>query len=167
MKLRIMRWSRFLSIGVMIVLVMLIILLTSGITETEDPVSGYEIVIDRLMEQTAGMTNGVEYLAIDTTQITNLNADEKFNLLKRMQKCNLIVIDSTRSDLEANGMIQNLYFPKGLLIIIETHRANRNTMIMDAQIWRGGAAGFGIKGLELAYVDGQWQFVDSSSVFIA
>lgn len=144
--------------------VMIVTLLNSGIAEAVDPVSGYEIVIDRLMERTAGMTNGVEYLAIDTTQITNLNADEKFNLLKRMQKYNLIVVESTRSDLEANGMIQSLYFNKGLLIIIETHRANRNTMIMDAQIWRGGAAGFGIKGLKLAYVDGQWQWVDSSGV---
>jgi hypothetical protein len=148
-------------------MVVLVILLNSGTDETEDPVSAYEIVVDRLMERTAGMTNGVEYLAIDTTQITNLNADEKFNLLRRMQKYNLIVIESTRSDLEANGMIHNLYSPKGLLIIIETHRANRNTMTMDAQIWRGGAAGFGIKGLKLANVDGQWQWFDSSGVFIA
>lgn len=161
------RRNRLLAVGVLAVLVALAVPLASGSAKAVEPVSAYMLVIDWLMGRAGAMAAGIEYLAIDTTQITNLSAAEKADLLGRMRKYNLTVLENTRTELEAKGLVQNLNFPKGLLIIIETRKANPYAMTMHAQIWRGGAAGFGTKSLRMACDHGQWHIVDFGGVFVA
>ena len=127
----------------------LIILMVAGCSQASvnDPVSAYMVVIDRLMEHAQNLGPGIEYLAIDTTQLIHMNETEKAALQDRMKMYQLTVLERTRAELESDGLIRDLYFEKGLLIEMDSMKFEKDILTMDAQIWRGGAAGFGMNGL--------------------
>lgn len=158
---------RLSSVTIAFLVLSLLIPLVSGCSRTGDPVAAHMIVIDELMDHSQGLESGARYLAVDTTLMTSLDASGKARLMDWLRKFGLEVVAMSRAELEAKGMIRNLHFEDGLLIEISTRKASRNALTLDAQVWRSGAAGVAMKGLQVAYANGQWQIASPGNVRVA
>jgi len=140
---------------------------SDSMTTAVDPVDGYLLVMDILMEKASNIDDGIEYLAVDTTQMVNLTAEGKIRLFKELERYKLTVLDKTQDELEDEGYIVDTFFEKGLWIHIEDNPIHSDSITMEAEILRSGLAAHGITDLEIIFKDGQWQVKSTGPTFVA
>ena len=136
-------------------------------TSVADPVDGYLLVIDILMDKASNIDDGIEYLAVDTTQMVNLTAEGKIRLFNELEQYKLTILDKTQDELEDEGYIVDTVFEKGLWIHIEDNPIHSDSITMEAEILRSGLAAHGIKDLVIIFQDGQWQVKSTGLTFKA
>lgn len=136
-------------------------------TTEADSVDAYLLVIDMLMGKASNIDDGIEYLAVDTTQMVNLTAEGKIRLFKELERYKLTLLDKTQDELEDEGYIVDTFFEKGLWIHIEDNQIHSDAITMEAEILRSGLAAHGITDLEIIFQDGQWQVKSTGPTFVA
>jgi len=136
-------------------------------TSVADPVDGYLLVIDILMDKASNIDDEIEYLAVDTTQMVNLTAEGKIRLFNELERYKLTILDKTLDELEDEGYIVDFVFKKDLWIHIEDNPIHSDSITMEAEILRSGLAAHGIKDLVIIFQDGQWQVKSTGLTFKA
>lgn len=111
------------------------------VSEGDDLVGLYTKVIDDLWNTDEGLNSGVEILAFDLTDTTNLSESEKQALAYVVGNAyELQGMIGTYEELIDQGYIDpdNLYFEKGLLFKLEVKEMTEDGFTFDASKWRGG-----------------------------
>lgn len=146
---------------------------TSNTQEKIDPiVNAYALVIDSLYEEDPGLNGDIKYLAVDTTKMTNLTPESKKQLIAVLKKYKLEVLDTTFEKLEADGLIKDLYFEKGLLFRIEDQSVKNDKLTLSASKWRSGLGAIGIDKMVLKKVKNtgkpsDWEVIDRGGMWIS
>lgn len=143
---------------------------TPSIAPERDPVDGYLLAIDFLMKGAGHMSSGITYLAIDTTEMAHLTAENKSRFFKALEKYRLILLDKTKKELDTEGYIQNTIFEKGLLIKITDKPKpyfTATAMLMDVMILRSGLEAYGAQDLKIYFRNGEWQLTLTGPTIIA
>lgn len=154
---------------IFILFLLSITVFTVACTQTEklDKVGAYTTVIDKLYEEDSGLNSNIKYIAIDTSQIVNLNDEEKAELLKELEDYNLEVLDMTFEELEKEGYIEDLYFEEGIFFEIEDEHIKRNSITMDISKWRSGLGAIGYDGTVIKYKNGEWEIQKQGDAWIS
>jgi len=140
---------------------------SDSMTTEADPVDAYLLVIDILMDKASNINDGIEYLAVNTTQMVNLTAEGKIRLFNELERYKLTILDKTLDELEDEGYIVDFVFEKGLWIHIEDNPIHSDSITMEAEILRSGLAAHGITDLVIIFQDGQWQVKSTGPTFKA
>ena len=132
-----------------------------------DIIAGYQFIIDELIASNGNLTDGIEYLAVDTTNLQGISADEKLLLIQSLDQYNWKVLNTTYAQLESEGLINDLYFENGVLITIKGVRISGSIMTVNASLYRGGLGAQGIDDLEIRIMDGQWNVIKTGVTWVA
>ena len=119
-------------------------------------VDAYMLEIDKLFHIDMSLNDGIKFIAIDTSKMTNLTKETKAQLLERLNKYNCIVLNGTMSELEKNGYISAGSFKEGILFTITDTPIVNNSFTMSAVKWRSGLGADGENGIELSYKNDKW-----------
>lgn len=156
-----------------IIFSMFIILFVLGCTtdnetgESADPIDAYLLVIDMLYEDDPALNHNIRYLAIDTTNMTNLTEEDKDILLEELEKYGHTVLNMTYYELEEEGYIEDLYFKEGILIRIEDEVMEDNIVKMNASKWKSGLGAIGYDGMTVEYNGEIWEITGVVSNWIS
>lgn len=132
-----------------------------------DPVAGYLFVIDQLAEQKNLASLPFKYLAIDTTNLVDLIAEDKARLFKALEKYHLELLDKTFEQLKAEGYIVKTVFDKGVFVEMKNIRIQGNKMTMDAMIYLTGLNAYGMKKIDISFDGSSWQITRTEATWVA
>ena len=132
-----------------------------------DIVAGYQFIIDMLITSNSNLTEGIEYLAIDTTNLQGLSPDDHSKLIQSLDQYKWKVLNKTYTQLESEGFITDTYFEKGVLITIKDVRISGSKMTVNVSLFRGGLAAQGLDDLEIGFKDGQWNVLKTGPTWVA
>lgn len=151
----------------MIVLIIIMITVAGCSNEAIEPVGAYTTVIDKLYNEDIALNSNIKYIAVDTSLIKNLSDEQKFALLKEVEKYGLTVLHMTFEELEKQGFIEDLYFKEGILFRLEDELMSGSSINMDASKWRSGLGAIGYNDLEVKYKNGKWIITKTGSAWIS
>jgi len=142
-----------------ILLTVIIVVFTVACTqeEAEDKVGAYTTAIEKLYEEDSALNSDIQYIAIDTSTIVNLDDEEKDALLEELEDYGYTVLDRTMDELEEEGYVKDLYFEEGIFFEIEDEEIKGNSITMDISKWRSGLGAIGYDGMIVIYTDDQWE----------
>lgn len=80
------------------------------LAQAPDPVDAYLLVIDKLYEEDPALNDGIEYLAIDTSTMVNLNEESRDILLEELKNYGFTVLDMTYEELEKDSQSASLLY---------------------------------------------------------
>ncbi|MDF2614257.1 MAG: hypothetical protein K0S71_2043 [Clostridia bacterium] len=133
-----------------------------------DPLTeAYLLAIDTFYAEDPGLNGDIKYLAIDTTKIDNLNIDSKKELLSALEKYNLTVMDTTFEDLQAEGLIKDLYFEEGILFRIEDEPMTDKALTLRVSKWRSGTGAIGTDKMVFQKIKGTWKITEEGGRWIS
>lgn len=132
-----------------------------------DIVAGYQFMIDMLITSNNNLTEGIEYLAIDTTNLQGLSTDDQSKLIQSLDRYKWKVLNKTYTQLKSEGFITDNYFEKGVLITIKDVRISGSQMTANVSLFRDGLAAQGINDLEIGFKDGQWSVLKTGPTWVA
>lgn len=132
-----------------------------------DIVAGYQFIIDMLITSNSNLTDGIEYLAIDTTYLQGLSPEEQSKLIQSLDQYKWKVLNKTYAQLESEGFITDTYFEKGVLITIKDVRISGSKITANVSLSRDGLAAQGIDDLEIGFKDGQWSLLKNGPTWVA
>lgn len=132
-----------------------------------DIVAGYQFIIDMMITSNTNLTEGIEYLAIDTTNLQGLSSDEQAKLIQSLDRYKWKVLNKTYAQLETEGLVKDLHFEKGVLIVIKDVRISGSKMKVNVTLYRGGLAAQGLDDLEIGFKDGQWSVLKTGATWVA
>jgi hypothetical protein len=125
-----------------------------------DMVSGYLFVIEYLATTERDIRDMplMKYLAVDTSKLVGLTAEEKTHLLAELEKYQLKILDKTFTELVAEGYIKKAAyeFENGAFIEIKNISIKGSTMTMDAFIFFAGLNGWGLLDFDITYDGSNW-----------
>jgi hypothetical protein len=113
------------------------------------------------------LTDGIEYLAVDTSDLQGISSDETSKLIQSLDQYNWKVLNKTYAQLESEGMIKGLHFEKGVLITIKDVRISGSKMKVNVSLYRGGLAAYGYDDMEIVFGDGQWTVGKTGATWVA
>ncbi|WP_312811246.1 hypothetical protein [Sedimentibacter sp.] len=153
---------------IIFLMLMILSLIAVGCSqEPTDTIGAYTTVIDKLYNEDDALNSEIKFIAIDTSLIKNLTDEQKFTLLKEVEKYGYTVLDMTFEELEENGYIEDLYFKEGILFRLEDNTIKGKSIIMDASKWRSGLGAIGYNGLQVEYKNGEWKITKVESSWIS
>lgn len=132
-----------------------------------DIVAGYQFIINILITSNSNLTDGIEYLAVDTSNLQGISSEETSKLIQSLDQYNWKVLNKTYAQLESEGMIKDLHFEEGVLITIKDVRISGSKMKVNASLYRGGLAAYGYDDLEIVFGDGQWTVGKTGATWVA
>ncbi|KAE9629123.1 MAG: hypothetical protein JG775_210 [Defluviitaleaceae bacterium] len=133
-------------------------------------IEAYLKIIEEIYQEDPGLNQDISIIALDTTDIKNLNDWEKQILLVNMeQKYGKEVMESTFEELMNEGLIdkENRAFPEGILITITNPNFNENkdTLTYEIKKWRSGTGAVGYTGI--AYYDNGTWIIEKKNMWIS
>ncbi len=152
--------KKSISRKIFILFVLSIAVFAVACTQSEDDVDkigAYTTVIDKLYEEDTALNSDIEYIAIDTSLIINLDDEEKAELLKELEDYGFTVLDMTMEELKEEGYVEDLYFEEGILFEIEDEPMVGNSITMDISKWRSGLGAIGYDGMVVKYENEKWE----------
>ncbi|WP_422485398.1 hypothetical protein [Gudongella sp. DL1XJH-153] len=155
---------------VFILLILSIALFTVACTQSEsdvDKIGAYTTVIDKLHEEDTALNSNIEYIAIDTSLIINLDDEEKAELLKELEDYGFTVLDMTMEELKEEGYVEDLYFEEGILFEIIDEPIEGNSITMDISKWRSGLGAIGYDGMVVKYENEKWEIDKQGDAWIS
>ena len=152
-----------------ILLVLSIAVLVAACTQSNDidKIGAYTTVIDKLYKEDNALNSNIEYIAIDTSSIVNLDDGEKAELLRELEIYGLTVLDMTMKELEEEGYIQDLYFEEGILFQIRDESIEGTSITMDITKWRSGLGAIGYDGIVVEYKNEKWKIKKQGNAWIS
>jgi len=152
-----------------ILLILVIVVFTVACTqeEADDKVGAYKTVIEKLYEEDSALNSEIQYIAIDTSTIVNLDDEEKNALLEELENYGFTVLDMTMAELEEEGYVKDLYFEEGIFFEIKDEAIKGNSITMDVSKWRSGLGAIGYDGMVVTYMDGQWEIDKQGDAWIS
>ncbi|MCI8630934.1 MAG: hypothetical protein HFG67_01505 [Firmicutes bacterium] len=132
--------------------------------ENEALVDFYFGIIKDLYEEDHGLNDGIEIIAVDLSNVTNLNDDEKTALIEKIAaEYSIEAKESTYQELVSEGAISNPdEFPSydnGLLFDFENFEADENTIKFTAGKWRTALGAYFFSDCEaIKSEDGTWTY---------
>ena len=152
-----------------ILLVLSIAVFTAACTQSNDidKIGAYTTVIDKLYKEDSALNSNIEYIAVDTSSIVNLDDEEKTKLLSELEIYGLTVLDMTMKELEEEGYIQDLYFEEGILFEIRDESIEGTSITMDISKWRSGLGAIGYDGIVVEYDNGRWEIKKQGNAWIS
>ncbi|MDD2534110.1 MAG: hypothetical protein PHC86_05370 [Eubacteriales bacterium] len=157
---------------ILIVLIMGVSGCSSKSTEMKstDVISGYLFIIDQLFAQAHNdiENNDMKYLAVDTTQMIEMNEADKAQLLSRLsEKYGYELLDKTYEQLVRENLIVNNVFSNGALIQIKNITLKASTITADASIYFAALGGHGFNRVQIEFSNGQWQIQKTGETWVA
>ncbi len=154
---------------IIILFILSIAIFTAACTQSEvvDKVGAYTTVIDKLYEEDTALNNNINYIAVDTSSIINLNDEEKAALLKELESYGFTVLDMTIEELKEEGYIKDLYFEEGILFEIEDEPIEGNSITMDISKWRSGLGAIGYDGTVVTFKNEKWEIETPGAAWIS
>lgn len=155
------------------ILLILILLFISGCTtnnetgEVPDPMDAYLVVIDMLYKDDSVLNENIKYLAMDTTNMTNLTEEDKEILLEELEEYGHTVLNMTFEELEEEGYIEDLYFKEGILLEIDDEPMEDNAIKMNASKWKSGLGAIGYDGMIVEYNGEIWEVTEVGGNWIS
>lgn len=138
--------------------------------KSSDVISGYQFIIDQLFEQARNdiENNDLKYLAVDTTQMGEINEADKAELFSRLSaKYGYELMDKTYEQLVKENFVVNNVFTNGALIQIKNITLKNNTIIADASIYFAALGGHGFNKIQIKFSNSQWQILKTGETWIA
>jgi hypothetical protein len=122
---------------------------------------GYLALIDDIWQEDDGLNGEIEMIALDTTGWVEVSEIEKEIIFAKLKEAyGYEIIEGTFDELVEQGLIDqdNLYFPKGVQIIISdmTYNADKIKITCAIQKWRSGLGAIGSDDVTAKYKDGKW-----------
>lgn len=105
----------------------------------------YQTILDDLWNVDEGLNSGINVLALDLAQVSNLTEAEKDELVNMVSQSHGVEgIRGTFDELSEQGYIdkENLYFETGMLITIETTDVTEDSFTFDVTKWRSGTGAY-------------------------
>lgn len=151
--------------------ILIVSVLTAGCSSSkpEDCIGAYMTVINKLFNEDKALNDGIKYMAIDTSSMSNLDEESKNDLLKQLEKeyYGTIILDMTFEELKSNGYIKDLFFPDGIFFKIEDSLIKNNSIEMNVSKWRSGTGAIGYDNLIIKYSDSVWKITDTGTAWIS
>lgn len=148
-------------------LLVMVVAISGCSQEAPTAVGAYTTVIDKLYNEDAGLNSDIKYIAVDTSEISNLSEDEVSDLLKEVEKYGFTVLNMTHEKLKQEGYIKDLYFEEGIFFKIKDEKTGGNTITMDASKFRSGTGAIGYTNLKVEFKNGNWEVTDPGTAWIS
>ena len=116
--------------------------------------------IDELYQKDEALNEGIEKIALDLGEVTNLTGQEKEAL------CYLVgcrydkeAFQSTYEQLCEEGQIDpdELYYQDGVILSLSSQKGSKQTFTFSAMKWRSGLGAIGYHDAKAKQKGGQWQ----------
>lgn len=156
-------------------LVLLSAMLTSACSDThpadtnqiKDLGELYSLAFDEFMPIDEGLNGGMNYIAIDMSNVPDLGAEDKKQILKYFEKYGVEVLEATYQQLIDKG----LYDPQttvlhGVLLQVEKAVISDQQAVIDGAKYRSGNGAIGMKVIA-QYKDGKWQITKAHGTWIS
>lgn len=133
-------------------------------------VAGYMIFIDQLIKQAQNdiSLNDIKYLAIDSSQMPEMDNETHELLLAELARCyDYELLEKTYAQLVDEKYIVDDVFKNGALIQIKNVSIKKNQMAADASIFFAALGGHGFNGMQIVYSDGAWKTGKIAEIWIA
>jgi len=127
-------------------------------------VQAYAMVIDELYNTDIALNDGIRYLAVDLTGITNLTAEEQKNLRYfLLDKYPLATLNKTYDELVQQGYITYIdsehqlgIFKEGILITINDNPLEDNSVTISCDKYRSAYGTVGFGDLVMRHQNNNW-----------
>ena len=103
--------------------------------------------IDELYQKDEALNEGIEKIALDLGEVTNLTGQEKE------------AFQSTYEQLCEEGQIDpdELYYQDGVILSLSSQKGSKQTFTFSAMKWRSGLGAIGYHDAKAEQKSGQWQ----------
>ncbi|GIO32087.1 MULTISPECIES: peptide ABC transporter substrate-binding protein [Paenibacillus] len=127
----------------------------------------YSLALDAYMPIDEGLNGGMKYIAIDMSNLNDMDETDKKQILKYFEKYNVDVMEATYEQLKEKG----LYDPKtmvlnGVLLRVEKTGISNNKMVIEGSKYRAGDGAIGTKVI-IEYKNGKWEVSKADGTWIS
>ncbi len=144
---------------------------TASAAASEAPDQGagdaYLAVFDWLWENDTALNSEIKYLSIDLTELPEQDAEALLPLMEAFcEEQELELLTKDFKQLEAEGYLDQLYFPDGVLIAFSEIEKEASRMRVSARKWRSGLGAIGAD-FEITKQEGIWQISSMENNWIS
>lgn len=153
--------------------VMILSILLSACTNGENPQEHvaeiYSVALDSIIKEDPGLNNGMEYIAIDFTNINDLAEKEKEEILSIIQQAYEVdVMIATLEELKEKGLTNSdtgeLH---GVLLKLDKVEFKLNNEIFfEASKYRSGLGAIGVEGT-IHFKEGKWEIKELKHIWMS
>lgn len=152
---------------------MILALLLSACAKGENPEEHvaeiYSAALNSIMKEDPGLNNGMEYIAVDITNINDLAEKDKEEILSTIQKeYKVDVMIATFEELKEKGLYNpdtgELY---GVLLKLDKVDFKFNNQVFfEASKYRSGLGAIGVEGT-IHFDEGEWEIKELNHTWIS
>ena len=153
--------------------VMILALLLSACSNGENPKEHlaeiYSVALNSIMKEDPGLNDGMEYIAIDMTNLNDLDEKDKEEILSTIKKeYKVDVMIATYEELKEKGLSNpdtgELY---GVLLKLDKVDFKINNQIFfEASKYRSGLGAIGVEGI-IHFNEGEWEIKELKHTWIS
>lgn len=129
-------------------------------------VDGYMAMIDALYDADTALNSTIKYIAVDTSEITNLDRAAKDRLLKAAEKLGSIVLEDSMDGLRTKGYIHDDCFTDGIVFELKDQKLKNGVITVKATKWRAADGAVGCT-YDIVKKDGYWTIVNTYDWWIS
>ncbi|WP_339323436.1 peptide ABC transporter substrate-binding protein [Paenibacillus sp. FSL W8-0194] len=150
-------------------LALLCVLLTacSDSNTSKDMGELYSLALDAYMPIDEGLNGGMKYIAIDMSNLNDIDETDKKQILKYFGKYNVEVMEATYDQLKEKGLYDPITMVlNGVLLRVEKTEISNNKIVVEGSKYRAGDGAIGTKVI-IEYKNGKWQVSKADSTWIS
>lgn len=150
-------------------LALLCVLLTacSDSNPSKDMGELYSLALDAYMPIDEGLNGGMKYIAIDMSNLNDIDETDKKQILKYFGKYNVEVMEATYDQLKEKGLYDPITMVlNGVLLRVEKTEISNNQIVVEGSKYRAGDGAIGTKVI-IEYKNGKWQVSKADSTWIS
>ncbi|SDX56718.1 peptide ABC transporter substrate-binding protein [Paenibacillus sp. CF384] len=127
----------------------------------------YSLALDAYMPVDEGLNGGMKYIAIDMSNLKDLDGADKGQILDHFKTYKVDVMEATYEQLEAKGLFnKNTLSLDGILLKVDKAELTERQLIVEGSKYRSGDGAIGMK-VVVELKDGEWQVKKADMTWIS
>jgi hypothetical protein len=127
----------------------------------------YTLALDGFMPKGEGLNSNMKYIAIDMSNFTDIDENDKKYILDYFKKYKVETMDATYEQLKEKGLFNpETMVLDGVLLRVESTDIERNKVIIKASKFRAGDAAIGGESTVI-YKNGSWILKEAKDTWIS
>ncbi|WP_206098596.1 peptide ABC transporter substrate-binding protein [Paenibacillus montanisoli] len=127
----------------------------------------YSLALDAYMPVDEGLNSGMAYIAIDMSNLKDIDDADKQQILDYFKKYNVGVMEATYEELKAQGLENKTSLVlDGVLLKVDQARITEKQAIVEGSKFRSGDGAIGMKVI-VELKDGKWKVKEAGMTWIS
>ncbi|MBP3966056.1 peptide ABC transporter substrate-binding protein [Paenibacillus lignilyticus] len=127
----------------------------------------YSLALDAYMPVDEGLNSGMKYIAIDMSNLKDLDAGDKQQILAHFKSYKVDVMEASYEQLEAKGLFnKNTLSLDGVLLKVEKAELTAKQFVVEGSKYRSGDGAIGMR-VVVKVKDGHWQVDKADMTWIS